>query len=1247
MQPMEPMKTMDLLNDELTEKSDSYLYENSDGVKVQSELELNMEIGLKFIGLTLNSDIDETSNNANNKLPKSKENKPKSYQSLIRAIAENAKLSIKKYQNNHLYVDGDLGNLNLKDLRQDTLYENILSLKSKDNPQIAKFEWWSYDKERMNDSDFIDDKMYDKKLKFHMNSIRVVYFHPFLSEIIHYITHSMVYVVLKPDVDDVESIQQSMEENKPKSYHESAEELKDLISSHFRLDISTSNPVLIIPRHLQSPECFKLDLGAVSIKNECKMDDKKDVLNVITIKTTKFKLGTLSNNIASDVGATIHLQLKMNQYCFEPDNIFTIHVPEYDAVMRHEQYTLILKLIWNNFTAEPSLSPIPYTVDHIKESINIQNLKHIEEKPGSSSFKLQIDKASLTLIHDLQKDRNTDICLAKLQLTDVIIANLSTRSHENTFSVKIGSSMISDLRNLANHVFGKILCRVQDIIPSNQLKQDLISRDKDPSFEIIWKTKTDEISKYYTESIDVSIVDACSFCIGSTMRHLYDWFMTTNDSFIDKYPAPKSEVASDTNPNDEKSNADEWDSEFNVNVNLINSRLILLRNLTKRDCDALVTQGNTTVTIKTITSFSKKFAKSDTEIKLNDFKLHFAKGNQLGFGKGDRIQVLEPSDFNFIKTYYTNFATKEEFYQKKLSLKKITIIGVTTERAMALRDIISNFVNNFSENRYIDCNEEENEPLYNAEEVELEQDHEIHLDLERKFEREEQDMTNLESIHEADISTKYKSQITVEFGRLDVFMHDETSKALPKIFSFGFHNFELSAASELPQMEMQIMTINMLWHANKHYNDTWSPLVCPWNCQIKMRQSDNPATSIVIEGKQPLDVFVSDIVIRAFVQNAQQWINAFKIKTSVPNVADVQNQFIQSAENENASNISSKDNDAPAKKVLTNYRFKFVVPKFSMYIEQPIEQRTLCKIVCSEYSLIYVGDQDKDTIEIKMKYCAIDDFVQKSGKEFCKLIESMHSKSAKHVEFLYLYFEHWKLPRIKKAKDKLQLYLDTLKINYNPDTILTLIDFANSITQKNENDEIKVNDDDEFEDNELIEIENKIIAKPQNKKPRIQDTSLTLRLSFDFRQLYINLNKPHLNRQVIEFGLSKTHISFKLYRDFSCDLHGRIGNLTAADLTIEGEYASKLRNNLDSTILGLRDSNSKTLLDFKYSTNLIDGHRHRYDQSLKVTLSSVKIKYYHLLIMEFIDYINAGILGIIYGDVDEDEQSVLPKQLNN
>eukprot|EP01083_Nonionella_stella_P301013 1030575_1 len=1136
---------------------------NKDKVKIQSEIVLKMEIRLRYIGITLNSNLDKQATNTDNKLPKKGElAPPDAYVSLVGAMAENVTLNIERYANHHIYMMGDLGNLNVCDLRNKTLYKDILCLKDKNNPQIAKFEWWSYDKDRMTSDQFPRKQMYGKKLKFDMNAIRVVFLNPFLSEMMHYMMHSMVYCVLKPSPDDVEQFKTK----------ETLDDLKDAKCGHFRLEINTSNPVLILPRHFESPEHFKLDLGAVSIDNKCEFDANNDLLDIMTIRTARFKLGTYHNGehiITSNIKTTIHFRRKMNTFCCEPDNIFDVHVPEYNATMRHDQYTLILRLLSDNLTAEPALSPIPYNVDHIKHSDEIQMDGSMEEKPGSSSFTLRVDKASLTLIHDLQKGQTTDICLAKLQLADVIISNLSKRCHDNTFAIQFRSAMIADARNLPNHVFNKILCRAP--VP------DKNARNKNKNIlEFAWNTKENEDKRYKSQDIDVKIFDSCSYCIGSTLCHLYDWFTNTNDPFLDKYPAPKCGTS-----HAEIAEEDEWDNEFNVNVHLNNSRIILLRDLTKSDCDALVTYGNTTVTIKSMTNLSQRFYTKDTEIKLNDFKLHFAKGNHLIFGKDDRIQVLQPSDFHFKHTYHQHLDTKKERYDQELSLKKITIIGITTQRALALREIITCFITNFNGNAYVN---------QDSQEVSISDD------------------------EKHDLDTNCESNLKVKFERFDVFMHDETVKSTPKIFSFGFHNFNLEGHN-------QTMAINMLWHANKYYNETWSPLVCPWNCQISIRKA---ATSIVIEGKQPLDVFVSDIVIRGFIQNATKWINAFKIDTSVPNVTDVQNKIIE-----------FETDDAESTEGKVTMRFRFIVPKFSMYIEQPFENRTLCKIVSSEYSVLYVGDEEKDTVEIKMKYFGIHDFVQESGKTFSMLIESMHSKTAKHVEFLYIYFEHWKVAPIKRAKDTLKLFLDTLRINYNPDTILCLINFAKSIAPNEDQVKIESNLNIQKPDHDPVE---------KTRKPRIKDRSNTLRLSFDFSQLYINLNKPHLNRQIVEFGLSKTHITFKLYRDLSCNLHGYIRNLTANDLTFEGLYAAKT-NNLDCTILGLRDANSKTLLDFRYATNLIDGIHHRYDQEVKVTLSSIKFNYHQLLVMEIVDYINMGILGLIYGQDPPQPPQDKPQEL--
>ena len=77
---------------------------------------------------------------------------------------------------------------------------------------------------------------------------------------------------------------------------------------------------------------------------------------------------------------------------------------------------------------------------------------------------LRIGKGSVTLMHDLQNGRDTKVALATLQLSDFVLSNRSTRKLENIFSVKIGSAVITDSRNVNGHVFDKMLCRVQDVV---------------------------------------------------------------------------------------------------------------------------------------------------------------------------------------------------------------------------------------------------------------------------------------------------------------------------------------------------------------------------------------------------------------------------------------------------------------------------------------------------------------------------------------------------------------------------------------------------------------------------------------------------------------------------------------------------------------------------------------------------------------------------------------------------------------
>ena len=226
-------------------------------------------------------------------------------------------------------------------------------------------------------------------------------------------------------------------------------------------------------------------------------------------------------------------------------------------------------------------------------------------------------------------------------------------------------------------------------------------------------------------------------------------------------------------------------------------------------------------------------------IKLSDFKLHFATGHQLGFGQGtdDRVQVLEPSDFHFKTTDYRNMQSGERLVEHQVGLKRITIIGVTTGRAVALRDILANFITNFNGNAYgmkVDENGDHN-VIANEDGIRvIESDenglndnglNDIHLDVERQIERQmaealkEDEVTsgvsqkskeNMSGNEEE--GSKYKSELKVEFGRLDVFMHDETKAKTPKIFSFGFHNFNLIAVRFVGCVFAKMFELVGSWH---------------------------------------------------------------------------------------------------------------------------------------------------------------------------------------------------------------------------------------------------------------------------------------------------------------------------------------------------------------------------------------------------------------------------------------------------
>ena len=153
------------------------------------------------------------------------------------------------------------------------------------------------------------------------------------------------------------------------------------------------------------------------------------------------------------------------------------------------------------------------------------------------------------------------------------------------------------MRGNKNQVFNKVLCRYQDLIKLDN--RQAFNKNRDPSMKLIWTTKTNP--NKILSNINIVIHDPCSFAIGSMYRHLYDFFLITQNPFEDKYPKiniksnlPKKKQTEKISPKNKNINLI---NEFKLNIDLKNARIILLRDLTNIACDALVTQGSIKVSL--------------------------------------------------------------------------------------------------------------------------------------------------------------------------------------------------------------------------------------------------------------------------------------------------------------------------------------------------------------------------------------------------------------------------------------------------------------------------------------------------------------------------------------------------------------------------------------------------------------------------------------------------------------------------
>ncbi|ETO15964.1 hypothetical protein RFI_21395, partial [Reticulomyxa filosa] len=236
-------------------------------------------------------------------------------------------------------------------------------------------------------------------------------------------------------------------------------------------------------------------------------------------------------------------------------------------------------------------------------------------------------------------------------------------------------------------------------------------------------------------------------------------------------------------------------------------------------------------------------------------------------------------------------------------------------------------------------------------------------------------------------------------------------------------------------------------------------------------------------------------------------------------------------------------------------------------------------------------------------------------------------------------------PLEKEPRNILTCKLDTLTLNYNAECILHLVMFFKSVQ--------KITD---LAEERMPHQRSLSASLSHETKKKEKDSSVSLKVMYRFQQLNIRLNKPHRLRHVAQLGLAETNIGFCLYGDYSYVLQGEIGNLTAVDLTNEGSEGSSLRTK-PPTILGLIDTadesstaspatsrakTNKVLLTFSYQVALFDTVKWRYRTQLKASISSMRFVYHQQLVMEIMDYIQSGMLGLMSTPFQREASTSLP-----
>ncbi|CAN8324888.1 unnamed protein product [Cochlearia groenlandica] len=272
---------------------------------------------------------------------------------------------------NSFSITASLGNLRISDdsLPDNHMYFWICDMRDPGGTSFVELAFTSFS--------IIDDdhEGFDYCLSGQFSEVRIVYLNRFIQEVAEYFmglvpSDSKGVIKIKDQITDSEKWFTTSEiEGSPA----------------LKLDLSLKKPIIVMPRHTESPDYLKLDVVHITVNNTFQwFSGDKNELNAVHMETMKVMVTDINLNVGSgaEIGESIIQDVKgvsvtINRSLRDllhqiPSIEVSVEIDELRAALSNREYQILAEC------AQSNISEIPHTVPPLSGDI-VSSSRNIEE----------------------------------------------------------------------------------------------------------------------------------------------------------------------------------------------------------------------------------------------------------------------------------------------------------------------------------------------------------------------------------------------------------------------------------------------------------------------------------------------------------------------------------------------------------------------------------------------------------------------------------------------------------------------------------------------------------------------------------------------------------------------------------------------------------------------------------------------------------------------------------------------------